>query len=1223
MNDHISLNSKGYIDFKGILKDELNKSNITQEDALLILLDVIYSIAENRLTDYELIPFFFKKRIRSVKEFNKESDKTQIDLKIKKFFNKNYDYEKDRIETHVSKLESKNNINLDIRKSNKNFIYNIKFDEFDINEEPTEKKTHKIKRKKIIKKTKVKINLDHLNKEDLCFILGLNPELTFEKAKILRTRIIEEISKLQIDGNDLKNATPNDLKRYLAPIREKEQKKKIQKEKFKNIISKVNSFNNKSFSYILSSKDEYLEIYDEINNNFPDVENKDLKYFKSFHDYVNHIEEYKLIIERVFSQKELIDKLNAQIFDSYLNFEKRNDLKSYYNEVFAVYNKINILPEVLKNKFLDENNDFKYIIDLFSDFKEYTTISESSEDNKIRKHNEQYLDKIINQNKEFFKDITDINKKRAIVLDEKNVKVIAGAGTGKTYTIQKKVKYLIEKLGVDPEKILCLCYTYKGALELRKKVNEDINVEVNAVTFHEFCRRVDKACGGKRHTNKYLLDYIIRKYIHDLSSEDKLNKLMEYFCYYVDINPKNYSDSFFEKIMILSGGYTTLKGKYYKLNESVYYPAELLIANYLFIHGIDYEYEKYYESDYANLLLRFSCSGIYLSLNNISEEKSNFNIIKEFFEKVNSWKSYYSDFYLPKYRLYIDYITSKAVSNETKEQIKDKILYHKLHNSKQIKINEDNFKNGNLLDKLNNLLIENNVEIGLINQKEILEYFLVCNDDYKDFTKLVRTFINIFESKNMNINDFNSFKERNKLEKDNFSRKRQELLLDIILEIYKIYSEYKKSNTFDHNHEISNALDLIESGQYTPSLDYILIDEYQDINQVRCKLIQELQKKTNCKIFVVGDDWQSIYRFSGSDVNLFIDFDDFFAHSETIKLEENRRNTQKLIDISSSFIKKNKNQIFKNLTSFIKERHPNLNPIKIVTNEDYIIYGKKENRILKLDAIIRDIVKNNHKDDLKILILGRNNNDINYLINNALFKEKREKNYRKILYSKQKNLDITFMTIHQAKGLEYDEVIIINFEGNPNYGFPNDIKDDSLLKFVKVYESYPYAEERRLLYVALTRSLHNVYLLTPESDESTFINELRNDFGLEDINLPIDKDIADSLFDDSDFFNKFEYYETDIPCPKCNGKLTVVVNNFKGTKYVRCSNHRGPSPYHYDGGPIPKNYRKEDVKYIEKCPSCKGVLIRYRDVLKCCLYYKGCMETKELKLDDEDLQYDE
>ena len=81
---------------------------------------------------------------------------------------------------------------------------------------------------------------------------------------------------------------------------------------------------------------------------------------------------------------------------------------------------------------------------------------------------------------------------------------------------------------------------------------------------------------------------------------------------------------------------------------------------------------------------------------------------------------------------------------------------------------------------------------------------------------------------------------------------------------------------------------------------------------------------------------------------------------------------------------------------------------------------------------------------------GRNNKDLKMFVNNSLFKEMRDGKYKKVLYSQKTDLDITFMTIHQVKGLEYDEVVLLRVEDN-EYGFPNQIKDDSVLGFVKTY----------------------------------------------------------------------------------------------------------------------------------------------------------------------------
>lgn len=1239
----ISLNSIGCIEFKGKLKDEINKRNISNEDALLIVLDILFNVTENKLTNFNEIPFYFSLRIKKVKKFNNNFNSSKIDLKIKKFFNHKYDFEKGLIKKYVSGLEERFNIkNKEVIEFNKTFINNIKYSDLNIKKESVKKKNITIKQKKSTYPERNKINLDHLNKTDLCYILDLNPDLTFEKSKVLRNQVIENLLNLHIDDNNINNASRSDLKKFLEPHREKEKQKELEKKKLKDLISNVKAFNNKSFSHILSSKKEYLEIYNQISENYCDIDEYNLNTFKSYYEYVNKTEMFKSIENEVILSEDLIKKFNSQIFDNYLNNTGRTELKTSFNEIYKLYIKINELPNFLKNKLYETNNDLKNAIEIFNDLDNYTSISDSHENNKIRIHNEQILDKKINENKEFFEDITDVSKKRAIVMDEQNVKVLAGAGTGKTFTIQKKVKYLIEILGLAPEKILCLCYTNKGANDLDKKVNSDlIDTKVEVCTFHEFCRRVDRKCGGKKSTNRYLLDSVIRNYIKEIvDDEEKINRFTEYFSYYIIPQDNTQFDTYNELLHYENDlNLKTLKEKYYEANNSIFSLqgeivksiGELIIANYLFMHEIDYEYERNYNHSFVDILKRFLFSGTFLTIST-NFDKSIDIIVNEFIENEHKWERYNPDFYLPEYDIYLEHFGIGKSDNEKwlpidyEKQMQDKLLCHEMHGTKLIKTYYYFLEEGRLIEELERLLIENDVIIGKRNQKEVLDLLIATNkiDDYQKFNKLVKTFINIFEARNKSKNDFESFKEITTKEKYGYTRKRQEVFFDIVSDIYNIYCEKNNGDIIDHNREISNALDLIQSKKYNKSYDYILIDEYQDINEIRCKLLHELQKNSNCKIFVVGDDWQSIYMFNGSDVNLFIDFDKYFPNSETIKLEENRRNPPLIIDISSKFILKNKNQEEKNLRYFKQEIYPNLNPIKIVKYWDFSNYYKDKitNKILKLDAIIQHILKNNSKQDLKILLLGRTNKDINKLINNALFKEKRSGKFRKILYSRKLNLDITYMTIHQAKGLEYDEVIIINFENNIN-GFPNQIDDDPLLKFVKSYEKYPFAEERRLMYVALTRTLNNVYLLAPQFDDSIFIEELIKDYNIKELELSIDTDMEHRLYDDSDFFQKWEYHHTNVPCPNCDGHIVIVVNNQKQTKYVRCSNHAVPNPSHYDGGPIPYYYDKYDVKYIEKCPSCRGVLIRHGDVLKCCLNSHGCVETKELKLDKEDMEYNE
>ena len=259
------------------------------------------------------------------------------------------------------------------------------------------------------------------------------------------------------------------------------------------------------------------------------------------------------------------------------------------------------------------------------------------------------------------------------------------------------------------------------------------------------------------------------------------------------------------------------------------------------------------------------------------------------------------------------------------------------------------------------------------------------------------------------------------------------------------------------------------NNNYLNNTKYIIIDEYQDTSYVRFNLIKAIIDKTNAKLMVVGDDFQSIYRFTGCDLDLFNNFHKYFKDSKILKISNTYRNSNELIKIAGKFIMKNKYQIHKNLKS-----------LKHIDKPIVVVRYKNKKDLKKL--ILKIYQKNK-----KILILGRNNNDINsYLDNEFIIKE------NKIIYLKNKNIDINYLTVHKSKGLESDNVIIINLY-NKTLGFPNKMVDDKILRFVsKSKINYLYDEERRLFYVALTRTKEKVYLFTP-LNSSVFVNELIKD----------------------------------------------------------------------------------------------------------------------------------
>ena len=316
--------------------------------------------------------------------------------------------------------------------------------------------------------------------------------------------------------------------------------------------------------------------------------------------------------------------------------------------------------------------------------------------------------------------------------------------------------------------------------------------------------------------------------------------------------------------------------------------------------------------------------------------------------------------------------------------------------------------------------------------------------DIDNLKKLIFTFINLYKS---NYNDINYL--LNLYQKSHFINK---IYFKIILEIYHIYNqELKASNLYDFNDMIKIATNNINNNQIKTNYKYIIIDEFQDTSLNRFKLINAIMKQNNAKIFVVGDDYQSIYRFSGCNLDIFLNFNKLVNNLNIINLDYNYRNPKEIIDVANSFIMKNKNQIKKE-TICLK----NINkPIKIC------FYKNKRTAIEKILKYI----------ETKYLILGRNNKD-------------------KDLFNIQ---DKPFLTIHKSKGLEEDNIILINLTNNNN-SLPSKIKNHKLINKIIKTDYYPYEEERRLFYVALTRTRNNIYLLAPKSNYSIFIKELMKNY---------------------------------------------------------------------------------------------------------------------------------
>ena len=433
----------------------------------------------------------------------------------------------------------------------------------------------------------------------------------------------------------------------------------------------------------------------------------------------------------------------------------------------------------------------------------------------------------------------------------------------------------------------------------------------------------------------------------------------------------------------------------------------------------------------------------------------------------------------------IDYLISQNVSekdilvvsftNETVNNFKNKCKYdinictfHKLallyQNSTDIDIVFENLLDETIKKVLKQIDIKLKKIVYKIYRQNIKPFSInrynqIINSDKSDSVKnQLKSLINIINAENIDIS---------KIKVDNFS-KRELILFYIVNSIYILYSREKKENhMIDFDDMIKNATKNINNKICKCSFKYILVDEYQDISMIRLEFLKSLIKSSNAILTVVGDDFQSIYGFSGSNINLFYEFSKHFKNSKQFYITKTYRCPQNIISIAGNFIMKNNLQIKKSLISNTK----NSASIKKV------YYTNKEKSFKKIIDNIKDINKS-------VLILSRNNYDIKgYLGNSFSIKN----SYLYINAKKYSN--IRFLSIHKSKGLEADIVIILNLSRDIN-GFPSLKNNDLINKIKPCFEKIKYPEERRLFYVAMTRCKESLYLLIDLNKPSSFIKEV-------------------------------------------------------------------------------------------------------------------------------------
>ena len=391
---------------------------------------------------------------------------------------------------------------------------------------------------------------------------------------------------------------------------------------------------------------------------------------------------------------------------------------------------------------------------------------------------------------------------------------------------------------------------------------------------------------------------------------------------------------------------------------------------------------------------------------------------------------------------------------------------------------------------------------------------IVSTEENKYIAKLVKLicqFIHNFKANGYSMDMFRDMRNQS-------NNVRTQLFLDVCRQCYMEYTQkLDDANAVDFEDMINDSAKILKQQRDKGAhlgYKYIIIDEYQDISRQRFNLAKELSEISDAKIIAVGDDWQSIFAYAGSDISLFTKFSEIMGYGEELLITRTYRNSQEVIDVAGNFIQKNTSQIRKHLESpkhiempFVVEAYSEETDKKDSDGKS----GKLQQQATAIDKVIGQIVEANKAEgkpaNSSILLIGRYGFDASNLARTGRYVYNEKTGEVKSMAFP--DVDITFLTAHRSKGLGFDNVIIINAT-NGTYGFPSMIEDDPVMQLVIHSDrAIEYAEERRLFYVAMTRTKNRVYIVVPQNRPSRFIAELVQDYPGIKVNgeLDIDKTV--------------------------------------------------------------------------------------------------------------------
>lgn len=666
----------------------------------------------------------------------------------------------------------------------------------------------------------------------------------------------------------------------------------------------------------------------------------------------------------------------------------------------------------------------------------------------------------------------NLSQEQHAAIKEKGARilVLAGAGAGKTRTILEKIIQLIQNEKVKPYEIMAITFTKNAANEMidRLLMGADTSGEYQSYieSKHHTIDEKRKRRLEEKRKHKWISQLTIRTF-HSL-------------CYSIlrNYGAKEFDNKF--KLLVDTAAQAESQFKKLAAGESQYEILHKLLIeqcadrSYL-LHFkrfiLDYMVDRIHLPQKANLE-QFPNGKYYSSLRGEKVRSKSERYICDWFYRHSILYKYEPnvviddvafrpDFYIPQANVFIEHVSDISASIKGKEHLFEK-GGRTLAKTYEFMMRDSNVINSALSKIVKRRLPGNYEEVVALHYEEEMKG---RHNEVRNFLRQVIRVLEICQSDRVDIS-------RLETNLKNEPHERIRMFYDCCLPLIKQYYTYCVDKSYlDFNQLMDKTIHLLHeqkdiAQKMHQQYKYILVDEFQDVNQIQIQFIKVMMNP-EAQLFCVGDDWQSIYGFRGSDIKYIVEFTKYFKDAKVYSLTTNYRSNNQIVGASNEVILNNNYQSKKTIKAFSSSNRK----IQVYAGSDL------QDTVFYIVAKIQSLVKRGILED-EILILYR--------------RTKMFLPYKAAL--KKAKLKVHAKTIHASKGLESKVVFIIGLTEGYG-GFPDIWMGDRIYQTIRpVKYDILMEEERRLFYVAITRAKEYLFLITELGVESTFIEEIPTDF---------------------------------------------------------------------------------------------------------------------------------